>query len=468
MAATRYGGSREEAKLGLTRQIGDFLAALRPETLPDGARETIRTGFTDCIAVMLAGWSEPAAAVARRSIPGGDLSWAGMLNGRLPAPDAALLLATAAHVLDFDDTGLSGHPSAVLVPAVLAEARGTGADGPMMATAYLAGYEVWAELIGRDQNAHHGKGWHPSALFGTLAATAASAVLRRQDAPTATRAIGIAASFASGVVANFGTMTKPYQLGRAVQSGLTATRLAEAGLTAAPDAIEHELGFLRAISPTGAVDTTTPGRLGQDWHILRTGLNVKLYPVCYAAHRVLDAVGGLCRAHEIDPAAIVAVDLEIGTAQAAMLREHAPRAPLEAKFSAEFAVACMAVARRCGLEELSEGFLARPDLRALFPLVSVRKVEGRNPDEPSLAPSDRARITLRDGRVLDSGPVTFPRGHFRAPASPEELHRKFTGCVRPSLGEAEATRLFALLRRIDRLSGVSDLLPASAPLRGAA
>jgi len=462
------GGAEGEAGLGLTRQIGDFIAALAPGDVPEAAWATIRAGFTDCVAVMTAGWKEPAVAVARRSVAAEDSGWAAMLDGRTAATEAALLLGTAAHVLDFDDTGLSGHPSAVLVPAILAEARETGCDGRMMALAYLAGYEVWAELIGRDRDSHHAKGWHPSAVFGTLAAMAASAVLRRLDAPTATRATGIAASFAGGVVANFGSMTKPYQLGRAVQAGLSAVRLAEAGLTAAPDAIEHDLGFLRAISPKGVVDTTTPARLGQDWHILRTGLNVKLYPVCYAAHRVLDAVGGLCREYDIHAADIAAVDLTVGAGQAAMLREHAPRTPLEAKFSAEFAVACMAVARRCGLEELSEAFLARPELRALFPLVHVHTVEGRNPDEPSLSPSDRVIITLHDGRVLDSGPVSFPRGHFRTPAGPEELHRKFLGCTRPEIGEAEAARLFALLQHIDSLGGVRDLLPAAAPLQGAA
>ncbi|WP_338665231.1 MmgE/PrpD family protein [Pararoseomonas sp. SCSIO 73927] len=456
--------------MGLTREIGRFVVGMSGEGLPEAARPVIRTGFTDLLGVMLAGWDEPACRVVRRAVTGdAGHGWTGLLRGTVPAPEAGLLLGTAAHVLDFDDTGLSGHPSAVLVPAVLAEAAATGADGAAMAAAYAAGYETWAELIGRESDPHHEKGWHPSAVFGTLAAAAAAAVLRRLDEDAATHAIGIAASLAGGVVSNFGSMTKSFQLGHAVRSGLEAVRMAEAGLTASPDALEHGLGLLRALSPRGRVDTASPAAFGARWHLLERGLNVKLYPVCYAAHRVLDAVGGLCRTHDVDPAAIEAVELEIGVGQARMLRQHAPRTVLEAKFSAEFAAASMAVARRCGPAELSEAFLARPELRALFPRVSVRTVEGSNPDEPSLAPSDRARIVMADGRVLDSGPVAFPRGHFCAPAGPEELREKFMGCAGPVLGEAEAAQLFERAQGIDSLPGVAALFPADAPaLRGAA
>ena len=93
-----------------------------------------------------------------------------------------------------------------------------------MIAAYVAGYEVWAELIGREQDQHHRKGWHPTAVYGTVAAAAASAVLRKLDAELASRAVGIAASLAAGVVANFGSMTKPFQVGRTAQSGAASRR----------------------------------------------------------------------------------------------------------------------------------------------------------------------------------------------------------------------------------------------------
>ena len=87
-----------------------------------------------------------------------------------------------------------GHPSTVLVPAILAEAETLGAAGSDMFAAYVAGYETWAELARRDPGHHHSKGWHPTGIFGAIGAAAACAALRRLDAEQATMAIALAAS----------------------------------------------------------------------------------------------------------------------------------------------------------------------------------------------------------------------------------------------------------------------------------
>ncbi|MES1155427.1 MAG: MmgE/PrpD family protein, partial [Pseudorhodoplanes sp.] len=252
---------------------------------------------------MIAARDEPVTGIIAKFVNGSGKLRTSLFGPDVSAtaPDLALLFGTAAHALDYDDTGLSGHPSAVLVPAVLAETIETGASGRAMALAYLAGYEVWADLISRDVDSLHVKGWHPSAVIGTIAAAAVSASLRRLDAEKAATAVGIAASMSGGVVSNFGSMTKPFHLGRAAQSGLLAARLAQAGMTASPDAIEHPVGILRALSPMLNVDTTRPTHLGHEWRILREGLNVKLYPACYAVHRSLDAMIGLMAKKSFKP-----------------------------------------------------------------------------------------------------------------------------------------------------------------------
>src|SRR5262249_13629523 len=151
-----------------------------------------------------------------------------------------------------------------------------GASGRDMITAYVAGYETWAELRARQGDPLHTKGWHPTCIFGAVGAAAACAVLRKLDAERATTALAVAASEASGVSANFGTMMKPLQVGRAAQSGVIAARLAQAGFTAAADALEHANGYLAAFSVKGKVDVETgTGHLGKTWRILREGLNVK-------------------------------------------------------------------------------------------------------------------------------------------------------------------------------------------------
>src|SRR5262245_718862 len=326
--------------MGLTSQIGAFVAALRFDRLPPECIDTVCLGFTDCVAVMVPGWAEPVRHIAAHQFARvvSERSNRPLHGIEAPAPDLALLYAVAAHALDYDDTALLGHPSAILVSSILAEAGETGADGRAMIAAYVAGYEVWAELIRRDRNQHHEKGWHPTAMFGALAAAAASASLRGLDAAQASQAVAMAASLAGGIVANFGSMTKPLQVGRAAQSGLLATRLVEGGMTASTDAIEDDLGFLRAISPRGAVDTGSAAALGRDWAILRHGVNVKLYPVCYAVHRALDGVLGLRAEHRVGPDDVAAVTLELGETQTKILRIHRPTNALDAKMCGEFAV----------------------------------------------------------------------------------------------------------------------------------
>jgi 2-methylcitrate dehydratase PrpD len=439
--------------VGLTSETGAFLSAIRQTSVPSDAMPVVRAGFTDCVAVMIAGRGEDVTRIVGDHV--GASFDNGVLVAGLNAPDAALLYGTAAHALDYDDTGLSGHPSAVLVPAILAEAQETDVDGATMGKAYVAGYEVWAELIGRDKDQHHLKGWHPSAMFGAVAAAAASAVLRKLDAARASHAVGIAASLAGGVVANFGSMTKPFHVGRAAQSGLQAARLAESGMTAAPDALEHNLGFLRAISPNGNVDTEIPAKFGRQWRILETGINIKLYPVCYGVHRSLDAMLGLVKGENVGPDDISIVEVEMGEAQAAILRNHRPQLALDAKFSAEFAMAAAAIAQRCGLAEVADSFVQRPDVQAFMPKVSVTPTFEKSSEDSVMSPSDRVRITLRDNREFASPWVNYPRGHFRNPVDAEALWGKFSDCVNGA--PVEARSLFDRLQRIDTLASVSEI-----------
>jgi 2-methylcitrate dehydratase PrpD len=451
--------------MGLTADIGTFVAALRYNTIPAEASPIVCRGMTDCVGVMLAGLPEPVTAIVARYVcyPHPVSTVADFAAPPIAAPDMALIYGTAAHALDYDDTGLNGHPSAVLAPAILAEAQEVGATGKEMIAAYVAGYEIWAEFVARERDSLHQKGWHPSAMYGTVAAAGASAVLRRLDAEHATRAVGIAASLASGVVANFGSMTKPFHLGRTAQSALTATRLAEAGLTASPDAIEHDLGFLRAVSPKGDVDISRASDLGKIWRIVSQGINVKLYPMCFGSHRILDAMVDVCRENAVKPADIAAVDVEVSENSTKVLRNHRPQTGLEAKFSAEFAVASAAIAGRCSEAEVSDAFVRRGDVQDFFGKVRVHPITEKDPEEPTRSPYDRVRLTLLDGRKLSSEDVYYPRGHFKRGVERNVLWQKFSDCAAHSIDRSRAAALFETFQNLQTLTKLSDIRQPLAP-----
>lgn len=444
---------------GLTRNLAQFVATFSAERLPAQAIETAKRGFIDCLGVMIGGRDEEVVRILLAQSRCGPDGEAHVLfdRGFATTAEAALFNATAAHALDYDDTGLDGHPSVALVPALLAEGERLGAAGADLIAGYVAGYETWAELVSRDEDKHHGKGWHPTAVFGTLAAAAAAALLARLAPEQTASALGIAASMAAGLVANFGSMVKALQVGRAAQGGVLAARLAAGGLTASADALEHRAGFLQAFSPRGRVRVDGEIAAGRDWHILRYGLNVKRYPVCYAMHRSIDAALELAERHDLRPEQVTGVELRIGPHQAGMLRHSSPENALDAKFSAEFAMAAALTARRVGLAELSDSFVRSAGVRALMPKVRVSISEEPNPEEPLFARHDEVSIRLADGTVLESGPVRYAKGHARNPLELAELRAKFSDCVGEALAQARRDALFERLSRLETLADTAVL-----------
>ena len=445
----------------LTADIGRFVAYLNLDSVPERARAIARTGFADCYAVMVAGAREPVVGLVDRTLAGAPVeNGASLIPGgeRRRVADAALVNGVAAHVLDYDDVALDGHPSAVLVPAILAQAEASESSGAEMLAAYLAGYEVWAELIGREPGALHDKGWHPTAVLGAIAAAAACARLRRLDAARTTTAVAAAASMSAGLVSNFGTMTKSFQVGRAAQSGVIAAQLAEAGFTASPDALEHRAGFLSAVSPTGRPDRERPMiSEGREWQIMAQGLNVKRYPLCYATHRAIDGALGLVLKHDLKPGDIDRINVSTGETQMLMLRNHKPQTGLEAKFSMNFAMASSIVARNVGLAELTDDFVRKPEVQALMDRVTF-KTTPEMMAGLSFAPFDAVAIRTVSGEMLESGPVERAKGSHQKPLSEQELWTKFADCMSMEHSANVASRAFERLMSLEHLNSVTHLV----------
>jgi aconitate decarboxylase len=408
--------------MSLTRQIAERVAGLEFGQLPAEAMQTAKRGIIDTVGVLFAGRDQPVVKIVLKHLPPGDEATILFGEKKARSADAALVNGTAAHALDYDDVAIDGHPSVVLTPALLAEGERIGASGKDLITAYVAGYETWAELVSRDADKHHGKGWHPTAVFGALAAAAAACRLGRLSPQQTANALAISASMAGGLVANFGSMTKPFQAGRAAQSGVLAARLAADGMTASTDALEHPSGFLAAFSPKGRV--RLDAELGK-LHILRYGLNIKRYPVCYALHRSIDAV----LATNVKPEEVQAIEVRIGKLQAAMLRHSSPQNGLDAKFSAQFAMAAALIRRRVGLSELTDEFVRSEPVQALMRKVRVATTDESDPDEPLFAPYDYVSLDLTDGKKLKTREVRHAKGHARNPIGMEELRAKFDDCT---------------------------------------
>src|SRR6185369_2820235 len=256
-----------------------------------------------------------------------------------------------------------------------------------------------------------------------------------------------------GIMANFGTMTKPFHAGRASHAGLVSARLAEAGFTAATDALEHPQGFLSAVSPEGNADREGPTpRLGEDWQILKQGLSIKKYPACYCTHRSLDAMLALLAKRPLKPAEIKSITVSISKTHSLILRNHTPQTGLEAKFSMEFAMAAAVVSRRASLGEYTDEFVRRPEVQELMRRVAIVTNENYDPVQSGASVHDQVTVELTNGERIESEQVRRARGHAERPLGEAELFDKFRTCLDAGHARISPERLFERLRNLENIS----------------
>jgi 2-methylcitrate dehydratase PrpD len=424
--------------------------------IPAAARQRAGAALLDTVGVTLAGASEPAARIVQQVVAGEGGDGCTILGaaGRASPASAALANGTAAHALDFDDMCFVSlaHPSAPLVAAAIAAGEVAAAGGRALLDAYVAGFEIEARL-GRTMNPrHYQRGWHCTSTLGTIGAAAASARLLGLEAGVAAHALAIAASEASGLKENFGTMVKPLHAGLAARNGLLAALLARAGFTASAHALDGTQGFLVAMdSERPSLDQELQD-LGTRWEIVDTGITVKLYPSCAGTHPTLDAVLDLRRRHAVTTADVDRIDVTVDSITPTVLIHPRPATGLEAKFSMEYCVAAAIVRGVVGIDTFDAASLGDVEVQALLPRVTMRVDPGLDGVAPPLTQS-RVTIVLRDGRTI-SQEANGARGYPDRPASADELGAKFLGCAKRTIAEDAADQALERLRGIDRESDI--------------
>jgi 2-methylcitrate dehydratase PrpD len=444
----------------IAAELARRIVAMRYEALPAEAVHWARVGVLDTIGVTLAGANEDAARITAATLPlaPGPALVLGSRR-RVAALDAALVNGTASHALDFDDCNntLGGHPSVPIVPALVALAEETGASGRDLVLAYVAGFETETR-IARGVNFHHyEKGWHPTATLGIFGAAAACARLMNLDAGRTATALAIAASLASGIKANFGTMVKPLHIGQCSRNGLFAALLAKNGYTAGERAFEHPQGFLEVFNGAGTYDAA---RILADWaaplDITDPGIAIKQYPCCGSTHPALDAMLAIRRQHAPRPDEIERIEAWIHKRRLAHTNRPAPAGNLDAKFSLQYCLARALVEGRVVLEHFEGDAWRDSAVQALLPRIRVAPYDDTQFD-PANHFAGEVRVTLSDGRVL-AAKVEQPLGRtVRNPLPEDLLHDKFLSCAARVLDAAQARSALAALGRLESLSSIREL-----------
>jgi 2-methylcitrate dehydratase PrpD len=446
-----------------TSAIAEFIAKSRWEDSPAEAVDAARRAILDCLGVMLAGSVEPAARIIcdiARAEGGAPLATVVGTPLRTGAVWAALANGTAAHALDFDDTNFAmmGHPTAPVLSAALAAGELALADGRALVHAFLLGFEVETTLAEVLNPAHYEKGFHATGTLGTMGAAAAAARLLGLDATQARTALAIAASQASGLKENFGTMTKPFHAGHAARSGVLSALLAREGFTASEHALEGPQGYF-AVLGAGKRDERALETLGAPWKILKTGVAVKPYPSCACTHSIIDSTLELRRTHAITPEQVEHLTVGVGASVPRILIHSNPRSGLEAKFSGEFSAAAALCEGRVGIATFRDDKIDDPAIKALMKRVRM-VVDPEIPGEGDQHVWTRVTLRLRDGREVGIAPRPVP-GHPGSPLSLDQLREKFRDCARIALPE---DRVESVRQMVEGLDGCPDLRSLTAIL----
>ncbi|NPE50717.1 MmgE/PrpD family protein [Dickeya dadantii] len=388
------------AHSSITNQLARLIVASQPDT---AVIDLARDGVTDFIACALPVWhgavADSGLAPLKSVYPGHD------------SQTRSLLLGYAGHALDFDDfhSGFRGHPGTVILPALLALA---GEQPAITEEQFLVAYAIGVETAGRLGLAagprHYSQGYHNTATLGTIAAAAATCRLTGATTDQTANALGLAASQAAGLRAQFGSAMKPLHAGLAARAGLSAAQLALAGFHGNHDTVLD--AFLAAHGDGQHHSDALITDWGNPWRLVSPGLTFKRYPTCGGTHSAAEAAFILReqwlkhyeQPSDSLPDAVdrITVTFPPGGDAAPFIRQAATG--VEGRFSLEYVIAAALLEGELRLERFTEGPVD-PRIAALADKVSRQADPNAPPDEQN--PDARfhdVSLWLKDGSRLDA------------------------------------------------------------------
>ena len=453
----------------LTEALARFAVETPAGEIPEAAYENATKAIVDTVGCILAGSVADVSAPLLRYLRQieGDGTRPVLATGKTaPAEVAAMVNGTFGHALDFDDvlSMMPAHPSTVILPALFA-CLPKKVSGQRFLEAYILGVEAGAKIGLGIGNGHYRRGWHATGTLAVFSAVAALVRLLELDVAAARQAFGIAASTASGLRCNFGTMTKPLHAGWASRNAVAAVRLAAAGFSAAPDAMEADAGFFATYGTEKSDMARTVGALGKPYVLVEPGLALKKYPCCYALHRPIDALLQLRERLSLTPDNTESVFCRVAPGALRVLPYTQPKTGLEGKFSMEYTLAVGVVDGRFDLAAYSDAGVARPAIGALLPRM------GKSEDTRCLGgeadPGARSSGTIgfvevtarrRDG-AEETVRVDKPIGSPERALGWTDLEAKFHDCAaQAGLASNSAAGSFAAWRALRQCSDVGRLL----------
>jgi 2-methylcitrate dehydratase PrpD len=435
-----------------TRKLCSYLAAVRFEDLPKGAVQQARRGVLDWLGCAIAGSTHPtvdklikllqdvggrpeATAIARR-----------LKLGLLDAPFANGVMA---HVLDYDDTYMTGtvlHASAPTLAAILALAERERCDGKQLLLSYVVGFEA-AVRVAQAARDHHKSGWHATGILGTIAAGVAAGKLLELEADQLTYAVGIAATQAAGLLENRDSACKSLHAGKAASNGVLSALLASRAIDSSDTSLEGKQGFCHTFGKEPRLELLTHS-LGTEWAIVANGF--KPFACAIGLHPVIEVMMALRSSATIRPRQVQQVELRVSSYLSRYRSVGEPMNGHHSKFSAYHAAAVTLIEGAAGVAQFS-------DERVVDPIVVELSQRVRVIFDESLD-ADQAHASVLCGGRRSEAFIDRATGTARNPMSDGAIHAKFMDNAEPIIGSGRSRRVSHAVWAFETQDDLCDLI----------
>lgn len=435
----------------VTRALARYLVGSKYADIPPPVRHEAARALLNCVGCAIGSSRHEtvtSALGALQEFSGPPQATVLGRGERLDILHAALINGISTHVLDYDDTHARAvHPSAPVLPALLAFAEWRKTSGADLVHAFVLGVEAECRIGLSVFPEHYDRGWHITGTAGVFGAAAAAGKLLGLNEQQMTWALGIAATQSAGLREMFGSMCKSLHPGRAAQNGLTAALLASKNFTSSERGIEAPCGFSHVMS-TKFDPSVITGGLGE--HFELSSNMYKPYACGLVVHATIDGCIQLRNEHNLAPEAIESMELTVCPIVLELTAKPEPHTGLEGKFSVYHAAAVAIVFGAAGEPQFSDESVRDPRVVGMRGRVRI------TPDKTLRKTEAKIVIRLRNGRTL-SKHVEHALGTLQRPMSDADLEVKFRALTGGIISGKQAGELIRLCWSVDSLPDAGEI-----------
>ncbi|HCU88850.1 MAG TPA: MmgE/PrpD family protein [Gammaproteobacteria bacterium] len=449
-------------------QFAEFVSNFDLNSVPKAVTAHAKLCILDAVGIGLASCNYPFAKTTAAALD--ELGGVGAFpvigfDLHLPQRDAAHLIGTLIHGLDFDDTHSEAvvHTSASMVPTMLTAGLANDCDGPAALSAFIIGSECASRIGAAARGGFHEKGFHPTGVVGAFGSALSAGYLYGLNRNQLKDAQGIVLSKAAGSMQflDDGAWTKRNHPGWASVCAQTAVVMAKHGFFGPREPYFGRFGLFSAHTQEGSAINVgkLTDRLGEQWEMLNIAF--KPYPACHMTHAFADATIQLKRKHLLVGEDVNSIVAYVHPNEIPVICEPArhklrPQNSYDAQFSINYVIAAAFLREEFGLAELEDKVLDDPDILNFCAKVSYE------PDPQSAYPeyfSGAIDIHTKDGRLLHHR-EQMNRGSVGNPMSGSDIKAKYLDNANRTISTKDAKRLMQLVLNLEHEHGLKTLTDA--------